>query len=140
MSEFKALDGAPFYTAWKSVPVINNDDTQKAIHSIINDDLDIYTAYIVSGDSIDIKLPEEYQILFRTIAYCIGSCEKLPKIELVIDYDDLQGVHYTDIYKLSIDIVFCNYLNEGRDHLKYVIEPSKWFYKWKTGFKSERRV
>lgn len=104
----------------------NSDDgTQKVIHSIINDDLDVYKAYIVSGDSVDIKLPEEYQILLHSIVYCTGAGEKLPKIEFTIDYDDLQGVHYTDTYKLSIDIVFCNYLNEGREFLKYVIEPCK---------------
>lgn len=102
-----------------------DDGTRKAIRLMITHDLDIYEAYVVSGDSIEVKLPEEYQILLHSIAYCTGMYHKLPEIELVIDYDDLQGIHYTDIYKLSVELMFDDSISRDKIRAKYIIKPHK---------------
>lgn len=66
---------------------------------------------------------KEYRTLFRSIAYCTnGDCRKPPAIELSISYDDLQGIHYEEAYKLSIDIKVDLNSSETRHYAKYIIE------------------
>lgn len=102
---------------------IDDDGTRMATRLMITHDLATYEAYIVPGDSIEVKLPEEYQILLHSIAYCTGMYHRLPEIELVINYDDLQGIHYTDTYKLSVELMFEDRLSYDKIRAKYIIEP-----------------
>ena len=102
---------------------IDDDGTRTATRLMITHDLATYEAYIVPGDSIEVKLPEEYQILLHSIAYCTGMYHRLPEIELVINYDDLQGIHYTDTYKLSVELMFEDRLSYDKIRAKYIIEP-----------------
>lgn len=102
-----------------------DDGAKKATRMMITRDLNTYEAYVVSGDNIEVKLPEEYQILLHSIAYCTGMYHKLPEIELVINYDDLQGIHYTDIYELSVELIVEDRLSYDKIRAKYFIEPYK---------------
>ena len=104
----------------------NNDSGVKTSHSMNKRDLNVYKSYAVSGATIEIPLPEEYHRVFHSIAYCTnGDCEKLPAIELSISYDDLQGIHYKETYKISIDITVDLNSSETNDYAKYIIEQCK---------------
>lgn len=106
--------------------LFSDDPVVKGSHYMKRNDLNIYKSYVVPGATIEIPLPEEYRSLLYSIAYCTrGDCGKLPAIELNINYDDLQGKHYTETYKLSINIIVDLNSSETVDYAKYIIEQCK---------------
>ena len=104
----------------------NDDPVVKGSHNMERNDLNIYKSYIVPGATMEIPLPQEYRTLIRSIAYCTsGDCYEPPAIELTINYDDLQGIHYIETYKLSVDIIVDSNSSETFDYAKYIIEQCK---------------
>ena len=104
----------------------NDDSVVKSSHYMKRNDLNIYKSYVVPGATIEIPLPEEYRTLIRSIAYCtFGDYNELPAIDLTIDYQDLQGIHYKETYRLSIDIEVDLDSSETLDYAKYIIEQCK---------------
>lgn len=104
----------------------NDDSIYKNTYYLSGDDLNLYKSYIVPGAVVEIPLPEAYRILLHSIAYCTrGDCDKPPAIELSINYDDLQGIHYEEKYRLSIDIIVDLDSNETVDYVQYIIEQCK---------------
>lgn len=104
----------------------NDDSIYKNTYYLNGDDLNLYKSYIVPGAVVEIPLPEAYCTLLHSIAYCTcGDCDKPPAIELSISYDDLQGIHYEETYRLSIDIIVDLNSSETVDYVQYIIEQCK---------------
>lgn len=104
----------------------SDDSLSKGSHYMVRNDLNIYKSYVAPGETIEIPLPEEYCTLFHSIAYCTwGDYGELPVIELSVNYDDLQGIHYMEIYRLSVGIIVDLNSSETIDNVKYTIEQCK---------------
>lgn len=75
---------------------------------------------------MEVPLPDEYRTLLHSIAYCTkGDYGELPAIDLNVEYQDLQGVHYKEAYRLGIDIEVDFDLSETLNYVKYIIEQCK---------------
>lgn len=89
-------------------------------------DFNVYKTHIVSGENMEIELPEEYQKAFRSIAYCTwGDCYRPSVMDITIDYDDLQGIHYSETYNIGVDIEVDMHSSETMDYAKYIFKQCK---------------
>lgn len=95
-------------------------------HHVYKGDFNVYETHVVSGENLSIKLPDEYQKSLRSIAYCTrGDCHRPPVLELVVNYEDLQGIHYTETYNIGVDVRVDTLSSEIIDCAKYIFKQCK---------------
>lgn len=95
------------------------------IYDFVSDsDFIIKKPFLLSGESINIAIPQEFCKLLYYLNCCTnGDYEWQPTIHLQISYLDLQGNHYTIDYELLIKTVI-SVSEQGKNyfHVDYEIE------------------
>lgn len=99
-----------------------NYDRMLEYEHYMNGDVTLNRSYILSEESIEISIPEEYRRIIHALAYCTKGDYTTPFIiELEISYNDLQGINYQKKYQLNIEaVVELDYYN-GVNYTEYTI-------------------